>query len=306
MSKRDTDKYTQCLFKYFEAHKKINKNITPEKFFAMVIDHLTTTYIQTLRLRFRSNKSELLFLMKIVPFGEYQEYLRRGNVGLVPQHSFPGAYFVLVNNRMLYSNFWLSNMSPHLKSIGSNGVILLFSLNLLRQKNWHLNVHTNAGYVYNQTYFAHEFHKKKTMEFSKLNKVLDDPLAQFKGNRNEVVFHDPVSLDFLCGVYATPMAFYQNAPNKPCVKGNPNLRVNPFYAYPVGQKTYVNPNPDFHIDFYRDLCTISSSKRKCSKAKNVKEINEIMFTQKRPWGFYRKKRSKQNLRSFRKKKFRRK
>ena len=137
----------------------------------------------------------------------------------IDQH--PGCYFSLITK----DNRLTEKLFP-----GTD--CLIFSRNLLKQINYHINICDNNGFITEEnTFFPWNLEEavKRIKENAKL------PLDKEKVNyhrMNEVIFHDAVSMDYLClnmqsKVFSTDFLPAHSIENE--VK--PNLLLLPFYCF---------------------------------------------------------------------------
>lgn len=104
------------------------------------------------------------------------------------ERKFPGVYFSLVTK-------W--NLESEIFHLGDT--MLLFSVELLQQKNYHINcIDMNGIISEHNTYFPWEMDK-----FLKLCRENN----KIKSHRcyNEVVFHDPIPMKYMCHIIKKPV-----------------------------------------------------------------------------------------------------
>lgn len=154
---------------------------------------------------------------------------------------FPGVYFSLITKE---------NIDTELLSLGDT--FLLFSVDLLLQNNYHINIRDMNGIINeHNTYFSWELdgavkhiindiEHKKCIQKANLAMQNRDPkrLQKVKPlynerTMNEIVFHDPVDMKYLCKVidrniyppsYSLPRVQLRNYVE-------PDFNVKPFYCY---------------------------------------------------------------------------
>ena len=96
-------------------------------------------------------------------------------------HQFPGVYFTLITKQ-----------NRHREPLYYPDNVLIFSKKLLEQKNWHINMNDYNGFINEEnTFFSWQLDKA----VEKINKMAASKKS-YVGN--EVVFHDPVPIKFLC------------------------------------------------------------------------------------------------------------
>jgi hypothetical protein len=188
---------------------------------------------------------------------------------------FPGVYFSLITkqNRFREPLHWAFNH-------------LIFSKKLLFQYNYHINIYEYNGFINEEnTYFSWQLDDavKKINKKALINK-------NFMGN--EVVFHDPVSLKYLClyiqsynnipyelkpkedfstrySIFLPNIELYTNEP--------PDMTKIPFYCIP-NEKNYTGDDI-FKLSsrtFYKkmaEMCNIKVSKTD-SRDEIIKKIKE--------------------------------
>jgi len=149
---------------------------------------------------------------------------------------FPGVYFSLITK---------DNIFTEELYFGKN--CLIFSRNLLKQKNYHINISDNNGFITEtNTYFPCNIEEaiKKIKENSQITKTDDTPFSEhIEYYSNEVVFHDPISMELCCLDYVKySKKFHLNnsikltnnnyLPNYQIENEiTPNMDLLPFYCY---------------------------------------------------------------------------
>lgn len=91
-------------------------------------------------------------------------------------HQFPGVYFTLITK---------NNLERQILYYSKN--ILIFSKKLLEQENYHINIKDYNGFI----------NEKNTYYSWNLDKAINK-LNNKKNTMNEIVFHDPIPLKYLC------------------------------------------------------------------------------------------------------------
>ena len=154
---------------------------------------------------------------------------------------FPGVYFSLITK----DNIHKEQLYPGKK-------VMFFSVKLLEQHNWHLNIKDHNGYVseYN-TYFPWNLEEA-------LKKI-----KSVKNDSNEVVFHDPVSLKYLCQVVAKPEDYKPGdkfLPNQRMeTDESPDMTKKPFYVYPF-ESEYTGIDQGFQKSskaWFKMMCEVA-------------------------------------------------
>ena len=134
---------------------------------------------------------------------------------------YPGAYFSLIttHNRLTEKLFPATDC-------------LIFSRNLLKQDNYHINLCDDSGYITEgNTFFP--WNLEAALEKIKENAAL--PLDESRVNyhrMNEVVFHDSIPIQYLCADIPSKIFSTDFLPNYPIANDvEPNLSLLPFYCF---------------------------------------------------------------------------
>jgi len=205
------------------------------------------------------------------------------------EDQFPGVYFSLItkDNIRKETLYGIKN-------------ILIFSKKLLEQENYHINIRDYNGFINEKnTYFSWNLNKavKKIKRLVKKN---------IENIGNEVVFHDPVPMKYLCMVI-TYLSIDNNITFKYDIKNKssimlPNYEIynyeeadkskKPFLCYAY-EKNYtgIEPLKISSYKFYKKMAKLCNIDDKQSKEKIIEEIN------KKSKYFY-KNRDKQNIKEF--------
>ena len=135
------------------------------------------------------------------------------------ENQFPGAYFSLITK----ANRLTEELYP-------GKYCMLFSTELLKQQNYHINIRDYNGIITEaNTFFPWSL--RKAVQRIRASSV----------HMNEVVFHDPVPLTYLCTVLTD--VINSDLPSTHCVGDQaPDLTKLPFYAYPF-EHIYTGSNP---------------------------------------------------------------
>jgi hypothetical protein len=150
---------------------------------------------------------------------EHYTELRTATTDLDDQ--FPGVYFSLITT----DNVDIERIYP-------GRYVMIFSPNLLKQKNYHINIRDYNGFITeSNTYFPWNLESaiKRIEDYSKN--------ANAKQRQNEVVFHDNIPIKYLCEILRKPKWNEGNGskfslPKTRCEnKADPDLTKLPFYAY---------------------------------------------------------------------------
>jgi hypothetical protein len=189
---------------------------------------------------------------------------------------FPGVYFTLITkqNKFRESLYYPFNF-------------LIFSKKLLLQHNYHININDYNGYINQEnTYFSWQLDDA-------VKKIAEIAAGSKSHVGNEVIFHDPVSLKYLClyiqnfhnvpyeikpkrdftmlhSIFLPDHELYTNEP--------PDMTKIPFYCIP--NESYYTGGDEFKISsrmFYKkmaEMCNIKVSK-KDTRDQIVDKIREI-------------------------------
>ncbi len=159
----------------------------------------------------------------------------------------PGSYFSLItkDNRLTEKLFPATEC-------------LVFSRNLLKQINYHINMCDNNGFITEgNTFFPWSL--QEAVEKIRENTAL--PLEEENVNyhrMNEVVFHDPIPMDYLCLELETQFFLNDFLPEQP-IENNvkPNLSLLPFYCFaPIKGINRYESSSEFFIRI-AELCNIN-------------------------------------------------
>jgi len=134
--------------------------------------------------------NDVLYLVHITK-NENTDNWKQININQKDTSQYPGAYFTLITK----DNRLTEELYP-------GKFCLLFSRNLLQQSNYHINISDDNGRITkNNTYFPWNLEKAvdKIKENSYLSGKDEDNLWKINDKcMNEVVFHDAVSMNYLC------------------------------------------------------------------------------------------------------------
>jgi len=179
----------------------------------------------------------------------------------IEDDQYPGCYFTLITkyNRLTEELF-------------PGKYCLIFSRNLLKQLNYHINICDNNGFITEEnTLFP--WNLKKTVDKIKLNTNI--PASKEKINyhlMNEVVFHDPISMKYLC--LDIPINFFSNKflPDY-CInnKIKPDNSLLPYYYFTKQEK---NSKYNCSINFLRKIAEVFSIDTNLSKDEIIDKIIE--------------------------------
>jgi len=164
------------------------------------------------------------------------------------EDQFPGVYLKIITKENI-----------HTIELFPGKHLLLFSRRLLLQQNYHINLRDYNGYISeNNTYFPWN---------------LDDAVHQINTHKhligNEVVFHDPIPMEYLCIHTHIVVEIPNNMNNLFLPKFSienqvePDETKDPFYCYPL-EKNYtgVDPLEESSRAFFQQMaktCGVQSS-----------------------------------------------
>jgi hypothetical protein len=172
---------------------------------------------------------------------------------------YPGAYFTLItkDNRLT-------------EELYSGPKCLIFSRNLLKQFNYHINVSDNNGFISEKnTYFP--WNLEEAVEKIKENAAL--PLDEDDINyqrMNEVVFHDSVPMEYLCmDLPNKGNKFLPDYPIENDVK--PNTSLLPFYCFAQPEENNRLTSSHKFFEKFAEFCNIDKS---LSKEEIIEKMQE--------------------------------
>jgi hypothetical protein len=173
----------------------------------------------------------------------------------------PGAYFSLItkDNRLTEKLFPATEC-------------LIFSRNLLKQMNYHINMCDNNGYITEgNTFFP--WNLEEAIEKIKENAVL--PLDEENVNyhrMNEVVIHDAVPMEYLCLDMQTKFFSNDFLPKYPIENEvKPNMSLLPFYCFAELEEKNRYKSSSSFFKKIAELCNIDKS---LSKDEIIEKIIE--------------------------------
>ncbi len=176
----------------------------------------------------------------------------------------PGAYFSLItkHNRLTEKLFPASNT-------------LIFSRNLLKQMNYHINMCDNNGFITEgNTFFPWNLQEaiEKIQENASI--PLDDDAVNYH-RMNEVVFHDGVPMEYLCLELETQFFCNDFLPDYQIENEiQPNMELIPFYCFaPIKGITRYHSSYEF-IKKFAELCGIIIDDYTLSKDEILEKIVE--------------------------------
>ena len=163
-------------------------------------------------------------------------------------NQFPGVYFTLItkHNRMT------ENVYP-------GKYKMIFSAELLKQFNYHINIQDHNGIISEKnTYFHWELENA-------IKQINNNAMIEGVINQNEVVFHDNISMKYLCRIIKRPDILNLNAflsfklPEEKCITSEPpDMSKTPFYAFSF-ENIYTgrDPPPPSSLNFFRKMARLA-------------------------------------------------
>ncbi len=186
------------------------------------------------------------------------------------EHQFPGVYFTLITkDNIKKENLYYTNN------------ILIFSKKLLEQNNYHINIRDYNGFINEKnTYFPWNLDKavKKIKTISKKNYDIG----------NEVIFHDPVPMKYLCSTISN-ISIDKSIMNKYNVSLTalflpiyelynyepPDMSKLPFYCLPFEDKyTGIGKYNLSSKKFYKKMAILCNVDKNQPREKIIKDIIE--------------------------------
>jgi hypothetical protein len=158
---------------------------------------------------------------------------------------FPGVYMSYISK---------SDIKKKISYIGK--VLLIFDKTLLQQKNYHINLVDNNGYISeNITYFPFNLHKLPNKEdIEKFYKNIYGSTPS-----NEIIFHDKIHLSSLCEIWVKNIDIYNDLINKIPEKYHKIMKIKLFYEEDVKRPNNIildKKSLPFYIslDYLRSGC----------------------------------------------------
>ena len=173
---------------------------------------------------------------------------------------FPGAYFSLVTKY----NIDYIQLFP-------GKIVLIFSVRLLEQKNYHINLTDSNGIVSE----SNTFYPWNLDYYLKITK------ADQNDKNNEVIFHNPVSMEYLCKVIKNnDLPEYQIKNKVP-----PNLSYEPFYCYPFEDIQYGmrDRSPPSSLEWLQTMAGVCKTELKdkqtrCDIIADIKKNSKHLYS----------------------------
>lgn len=225
---------------------------------------------------------DILYLVHVVPNEEILHKIK--SYGALKRNGkfddqFPGVYFTLVTKQTL----------GIVRLFFPAKFILLFSRKLLQQKNYHFNYFDFNGIITKKTLFP--WNMKNLQQTFLLDKT---------NHGNEVVFHDDVSLDYLCQMIEVPKDDVLKhtrtlLPDKPLENVTlPDPTKLPFVLY-VDYRIYTGTSTEFYKDVADKTFLKNMAKVAGIHVHGNTSINTILDLIKARYTYLYKHRQKQNL-----------
>jgi len=191
-------------------------------------------------------------------------------------HQFPGVYFTLITKDNLKT-----------ESLYGYNHILVFSKKLLEQENYHINIRDYNGFINEKnTYYPWTLNKavKKIKQITKKTKY-------YMGN--EVIFHDPIPMKYLCMVIINKSVTYHISDKYGVNLGTillphyeiyndelPDKTKIPFFCAPYEQNyTGIDAFKLSSDKFYKKMAILCNVDKNKSKKEIIEEIKKksLMF-----------------------------
>lgn len=191
----------------------------------------------------------------------------------INNYQFPGVFFSLITKH--------NKDTEYIYPEGKN--ILIFSPKLLLQHNWHANIVDKQGFISeHNTFYPWNF----TDFLNKAKQQQDNNMSTV----NEIVFHDPVSMEYLCKNIKRPSIDEKIANMKKGIFGNyylpnkriqnsksPDLTLEPFFCFPfedsytgIKENDWKPSSKKFYNMMYK-MC-MKRSKKKTTKETILKSL----------------------------------
>ena len=158
------------------------------------------------------------------------------------KNQFPGVYFSLITKH----NKDIENLYP-------GKYIMIFSPELLKQRNYHINIQDYNGYITEEnTYFPWSLNKA-------VNIINKESKLESKAHNNEVVFHNDIPMSYLCKIINIADAFSFKLPAKSCLNSTqPDMSKLPFYVYSFEYRyTGIDPLKPSSPSFFKKMAKLS-------------------------------------------------
>lgn len=231
------------------------------------------------------------------------EHNNEENDVLRAEHQFPGVYFSLITKHNI-----------NREQLYKGNYVLIFSCELLKQENYHINIHDNNGFITEtNTYYPWNIKDAvdKIASITEENKKSDNNDVIVKTN-NEVVFHDPISMKYCChsitipsglkivGLPESKQTYYRfngYLPKKQ-IKNDfgPDKSKKPFYCYPqLEEKCYKEDNTKLDETLSSSNSFLETIASVCNIHTLKKDKKEIIDEIKTKMGYLYSNREDQNI-----------
>lgn len=174
---------------------------------------------------------------------------------------FPGVYFSIITKNNLKN-----------QQLYTQKNILIFSKKLLEQENYHININDYNGFI----------NEKNTYYPWNLNKAISK-INSKKNTMNEVVFHDPISLKYLCINFQitninSKIKINDLLPKYPIYNDEePDKTKLPFYCIPLENNFTGYGKYDLSsIKFYKKMAILCNVDTNQTREKIIEDIKEKM------------------------------
>ena len=181
------------------------------------------------------------------------------------EYQFPGVYFTLITKE----NILTENLFP-------GRYILIFSRKILEQHNYHINIRDYNGIISEKNTY---FYWQLPQAVKKIHKNIKNIKNTKISLENEVVFHDPVSMDYLCQVIDT-YKFLKITniilPKYPLENEVlPDMSKEPFYCFPMERKyTGYFPMKESSRRFFKKMATYCGVDKKLPTDEIIEQIRK--------------------------------
>jgi hypothetical protein len=186
---------------------------------------------------------------------------------------FPGVYFSLITK----DNILTENIFP-------GKFCLIFSRNLLKQFNYHINVGDNNGFITeNNTYFP--WNLKDAVEKIKENSKIPPSETDFSYHlMNEVIFHDAVPMEYCCLNFEKSSTVRESGANRFLPDYHiendvkPNMSLLPFYCYAPKEEINRLNSSDFFFKNMAKFCNVDSKLLKDEIIEKIQEKIKYLYS----------------------------
>jgi hypothetical protein len=212
---------------------------------------------------------DILYLVHCTPKKDYESWdvLKPSEMDI---YQYPGVYFSLITKYNLLT-----------EQLYYSKYMLIFSKKLLEQQNYHINLQDYNGHINEEnTYYPWN-----------LDKLIEKIKNKKSNFMNEVIFHDPIPMKYLCSViitYDISSSVINNDSSNKYFKENyllpdfsiytdesPDMTKIPFLCYPY-EMNYngVNPLRLSSLEFYIKMGKMCGVNTNQSKIKIIEDIRD--------------------------------